>query len=112
MKIYHPDVYLPENLNLPKGCFALRHSHHARMEALIDGVELPSAILVEECKVFEVGMQEGRVAKLGLRLKYNKIYDLCLVIDTNKYPWKVITCWVNHRDDTHKSLCRNRYAFK
>lgn len=61
--------------------------------------------LYEVETTFYNGMVE--VVKAVVRTSYNDTHDISIVFDANK----VRTAWINHKNDTHKTLDINKYYY-
>lgn len=84
---------------------ALRYSKHALDQANKKHITfLPAHIRRDEYDVFEI--EETRHGnKYAVRMSYNNSHDLCLVIE-NLF---VVTVWLNHKTDTHRTLNKRNY---
>ena len=110
---YHPEVGLPEGLQLPVGVFKMRGTQHAHHQAEQRQVWLPTTIDTRRAQVFEVVTDEReRVIKLGLRLPFvgSLDLDLCLIVNIEEWEWECVTCWVNDKRDKHATLKRHEYT--
>jgi hypothetical protein len=110
MVLYHAAIGLPKWFKAPTGVVAPRYGDHARFEAQVDRygkIELPKTIDLSKFKVIEVGVDNGKVAKVLFRGPLDATRDLCIVLAANGY---VKTVWVNLRSDTHRTLDRSKYA--
>lgn len=129
-KLYHKDVYMPnemiecalnrqKNINV-KACLMSSHlkkdhidnvdkKHNYTAEDIEGTLNL---IKARPVKPFEVGMSLDKtyMKKYAVRIKLDDEYDISIVI--NAKGTKIITAWVNNREDTHKTLDPTRYEQK
>lgn len=113
MDLYHKDIRLPDNFRAPTHSVNINYSHHARKAANNDryGVmTLPPRLALSHLEVIEVGMENGRVAKILFRTEYDHRLDMCIVLVPGKDAWFCKTVWYNERTDKHKSLDRSKYV--
>jgi len=110
MKLYHRDIYMPK-LTLKDETIRIGYTVHAQDEAIndryVDYIEMPSEINLSKVDIFEIGIIEGKIAKIVFRMEYNEEYDLCMVLMTHNL--KIKTLWLNSVDDKHKTLNHDKY---
>lgn len=102
MKMYHIDLHWPSFV--PKqleGIFI--PTRHALDRAKEKGIELPKYI---KGSCFEVGLIGDGIQKIAIRCRYSDTHDLCLVLSRDA---SLITCWLNHVSDTHRTLDTSKY---
>lgn len=114
MDLYHADIRLPDGFRLPSRQVELEWSKHALRAARDDryGLIDPYPVLdLSYCRTIEVEMDGRKVTKLVLRAKWDNDHDIVYVVIPNaRNPWFVKTVWMNHRDDTHRTLDRSKYV--
>lgn len=108
MKRYHYQVGFPTDLKLPTEVIHIKRvSKHAEWAARTDryapeGIKLPKVIdpraLLIECDVVD-----GVVIKAVYRVPYDQ-FERDLVLVVNLETKTLVTCWINLRDDKHKTL--------
>ncbi len=109
MPLYNPALGLPPGLKLPDRVL-LTLSMHARDKAARLGLRLPLNLSLCRCSLFEVETSyAGQVVKLGLRYSHDQRRDCCVVISDKGDSWQVVTCWLNEKNDNHRTLNPNRY---
>ena len=87
--------YLPNKVHISK---------HAFEQAEKRGFKLmPNQIIKHMDSEFleEVQVDKNEKVKFLIRYPYNKAYDIVLVVAKNGC---LVTCWLNHKHDTHKTL--------
>jgi hypothetical protein len=109
--LYHRDIGFPESLRIPTGTRALWYSTHAkqRFEGKYKGnLILPSYIKITSENVIEIATKNNiDCDKIVVRTNYDDRKDMCLVLIPNK--GKVVTIWINNKDDKHESLNKEKY---
>lgn len=111
MDLYHTDIRLPANFVAPAQTVTVDYSDHARKAAHNDRygfMDLPYTLPLRSGKVIEVGMENGRVAKILFRFQYDNDLDMCIVLIPGR--WFAKTVWFNERTDSHKTLDRSKYV--
>jgi len=111
MALYHKFLGFPENTNLPNGFINLKYSKHATFAAMTDRyghINLPSDISIKESNIIEIEIVKSNIIKYVYRTKYNKEYDLILVIMPGNNLVK--TVWLNSVYDKHKTLNEAKYV--
>jgi hypothetical protein len=111
--VYHKAVWMPENLKRLAFTIKPKLTKHAKREAATDKlgyIRLPNSIRVDHCNIIEVYTNnQGQIEKLLIRQPHDALNDACLII---KPDGLIITCWLNRRTDSHKTLDTTRYAKK
>jgi hypothetical protein len=109
--LYHKDIGFPESLKIPYGIVNLRYSHHARQRfkwKYREQIILPSYVRISESNVVEAGTEDGECcSKLMVRIAYDNRQDMCVVL--NPYSGKVITLWINNKQDRHDLFDKTKY---
>ncbi len=110
-KLYHKDVFFPSflfgDLNVYKP-LAVQPTRHALESAQSRGFRAPRTIPVGATPIeVEVG-SHGSVDKIVYRFEWSTSHDMVAVVRGNR----LITCWLNHKNDGHKTLDRTKYAIK
>src|SRR4051812_18076088 len=103
-KLYHVDVYMPDDFKRPVFEGELFYTAHARREAHNDRygeIPLPKFFEAAGAKLIEVETMDGRPIKQVWRRKLDAEHDLVLVI---KKDGAVKTVWINKTDDEHGTL--------
>jgi hypothetical protein len=108
-KMYHKDVFFPTfllgdlNIYRPMSVIPTRH---ALESATARGFRAPRTIPVGAVVIeVEVG-SHGSVDKLVYRFGWSHTHDMVAVVRGDR----LITCWLNERNDKHSTLDRNKYA--
>ena len=96
----HPEI---GNIKVPYPT-ALRWTRHATEQRVDRDVDLVHK-LPNVYTVVEMETEREEISKLVVRYP-DPVgeMDTVLVIVPKWYGWLVVTCWRNHRDDTHKTL--------
>lgn len=90
---------------------SLVFTKHASERAIEKQVLAPRSIEIQAGEVVEAELEGSRITKLVVRRAMNKEQDLVLVlVPKDKETWMVVTCWLNHKDDTHKTLKKGRLS--
>lgn len=79
-------------------------SKHAQEQAQKRGIKLLSSRILDNLKlenIIDVQVDNSGAIKMLARFRYAGEYDLVIVITLGGV---VVTCWLNHRHDTHKTL--------
>lgn len=126
-ELYHEDVYMPEKFisqakmhqgSIKKICFSYhlrQHISNPDLKHKISQDKLISCIknlVLNPIKPFEVEIDEGNLNKYIVRLPYNDYQDISIVIlchNQNTGLPLVKTAWLNHKDDKHYTLNKNKY---
>lgn len=110
MDLYHCEVGFPRWFKAPTNTIRPRYGNHARFEAKVDlygHIDLPKTLDLSKMKVIEIGVEDGRVAKILFRGPLDSTRDLCIVIQSDGV---VRTVWVNLKTDKHRTLDRTKYC--
>lgn len=109
--LFHKDLGFPHHINLPTFGYCLQYGSHARKEALEDrygSIELPKFVRLYEADIVEIGVQCGtRLSKVVARQKHCNNFDIVIVF--NPADGFVRTVWLNHKNDSHKTLDETKY---
>ena len=109
--LYHADIHLPEQARTLQFAALLRYTSHALQAAREDRygpITLPQVFDSRCATLIEAGVEADRVVKAVYRQQYDDMHDLCLVLNLRMN--RVITVWLNRRDDHHHTLDRSKYA--
>ncbi len=111
--VYHTEVYLPKELlfPLPK-ILNLKWSRHAIEAARSDkygGIIIFDEIKLDPSAVIEYSEEDGG-RKVLLRMRYDKIYDISVVVLISDNLHLVKTVWLNDKRDKHSTLARWKYV--
>lgn len=110
MHKYHADIGIPPWVKVPNAAVSLSWTHHARREADKDRLPLLASLTTSGAKLFEVVTDDRyQVVRLGYRLAIDDDRDICLVVAPEGKAWRVVTCWANHKHDSHRTLRREEY---
>lgn len=115
MRLYHKDLGFPVGASAPAGRFSIEYTRHARTEATKDRyavIRLPGSVLLDGSETFELELDgRGIPVKAVVRLAYDAVHDLCLVLRPSGVGRVVcVTVWLNVRNDNHATLKFGRYA--
>lgn len=108
--LYHKKIFWPL-FTLPK-VERLIPTFHAQKAAMLEkygSFELPEKVNVTMKDVFEVELIQGKVTKFACRLEYDNEFDICLVIAPFEGIGRIVTAWLNKKNDTHSSLRQGIY---
>lgn len=117
-KTYHRDIGLPSNVTVPQRKVKCEHTGHSDRERWGDryGV-IPKVEEVDltTADVVEVTTANNRISKLLVRVPHpeDETLDVVMAIrpgEDKRDPWRVVTNWLNKRNDTHQTLDRSKYA--
>lgn len=112
--LYHKDIGFPADVKMPRGfhpVITLRYGPHANEESMRDkygNIRLPKRVDVRRGEIFEIGVRNNVVSKLGVRFSYDDTRDLILII--NPADGFVRTVWFNLKGDKHRTLDRSKYT--
>jgi hypothetical protein len=112
MDLYHAEIGLPKGFALPAERVALswtRHAEKARKDDRYGEIPAFTSLPLSSFSVVEVGMENGRVAKIVVRGRYTKEKDVIFVLIPGKV-YTVKTVWINLHSDQHKTLDRSKYV--
>lgn len=123
--LYHKDVYLPSKLEN-----STRHELFMRdKNSLIITNHVLNKIdtnwnrkfsindinynKITHSNIIEVEVLNGKIHKSVVRYKLNRKFDICVVIllrnDYDNKCFKIKTCWLNSRYDSHITLNQSKY---
>lgn len=118
MTRYHIKVYMPnniksqlkrftDNLNTLKWQYTAHSIDNikSRWYNISDILSFINKTILKEKDIFEVYIFDNKIIKACYRIKYNS-YDIILVLNDNK---KIITIYMNNKDDEHITLNRSLY---
>jgi hypothetical protein len=107
-QLFHKDIGIPDALKAARPNSTLTYGHHARREALADGITSLPKVLPEVFTLVEVEVVKGKPTKWVIRTTSHVAgLDLVLVITADGF---VKTLWVNESRDTHRTLLRHLYS--
>ena len=90
---------------------ALVFTKHASQRAIEKAILAPQSIEIQAGEVVEAELEGSRITKLVVRRAMNQDKDLVLVlVPKDKETWMVVTCWLNRKEDTHKTLRKERIS--
>lgn len=115
MKKYHHKVGLPCNFRTPTHTIRPVYTRHAREQARLDRygyILLPYEINLSEYKVFEIGIEDGKLVHMGVEGRYDSKHKVTFVFKLDAGKWIVKTVWLNELSDGHRTLNRAAYAQK
>lgn len=86
-------------------------SKHASERAIEKQVIVPKSMEIRAGEVVEAELIDGKVTKLVVRRPLNATKDFVLVlVPKDRNTWTVVTCWLNNKEDTHKTLKKDRLS--
>lgn len=126
IKLWHSDVFIPQKLyhqvERQKTRFILNKKHksyhlildrlnnnkhdikHDYTEKDVDDIVMK--IMYSDIKPFEIETTDNKVSKYVIRISYDNERDISVVIRFNT----IITAWINHKEDIHKTLDKSKYT--
>lgn len=100
----------PELTSLKLGTPTLDWSLHAARRAEEKGIRMDCQLVPDLTQVVEAEFVQGK-PKLVIRVRRADGWDDCLVLlFEGPNSALVLTCWRNHRNDTHQTLNKSRLA--
>lgn len=113
--LFHKDVRLPEWFRLPARTVNLVWSKHAAAACLDDRyglLEVCPVLNLGQCETIEVEVTDNWVTKLVLRTAWDDEHDVVFVVIPRPAHghYFVKTVWLNHKNDTHRTLDRSKYV--
>jgi len=117
-KLYHADIFIPakyhkiENIEV-KNFYPLSPHVVKSANAEKNGqILIPDSFTFSFSEIVEIEeYNESKDIKFLIRLPYNKINDLCIVVlFSANGSAKIKTVWLNNCTDSHKTLNRSKYA--
>lgn len=61
----------------------------------------------EQYEVYSADYKDGEVWAVGCRFNFNEKFDLVAIVTENK----LLTCWLNKKNDFHKHLDTSKYVY-
>lgn len=114
MDLFHSEIRLPDGFVAPTARVRLlwtKHADRARRDDRYGMIPRFETATLGNLRVIEVGMENGRIAKILFRGQMNADLDVCMVLmPTTRTSWTVKTVWINERNDSHKTLDRSKYV--
>lgn len=108
--IFHHSIGFPSNFRRPIGNFYTKPSRHAIARAQEKRIDIPRIVNLNDFDIIELEMTNGRIAKMVIRGEYDDYDDICMAIIPKRGIMFVKTAWLNHWNDSHKTLDRSRYG--
>lgn len=108
-KIYNAQTGFPFQVRLPLA-ITLHPTKHAIQAAQTDRygrIEIPEYISTEGVQLVEIEMKDDRIMKVVLRKSYSAEFDVVFVVVDHGI---LLTCWLNCKSDTHRTLNKSRIA--
>lgn len=111
--LYHKLIGFPPTLIINSEYKILvKYTQHAKNEANHDrygDITLPKLIKFKKEDIIEVETSDNIIVdKVLIRIPYNEKYDICLAILLGLGLVK--TLWLNDKNDSHKTLDKNKYT--
>lgn len=100
----------PELATLSRPRAPLTWTRHAMERTGTKGVTHSTSIVIAAGDVVEAEVSYGKVTKLVVRQSQCPQWDRVLVLVPRDGGFTVVTCWLNHKSDTHKTLNRTRLS--
>jgi hypothetical protein len=100
-------VKFPE-VNVKDVYVQLNYTNHAIEKSEIRNIDLPKSVNLANWEIIEVTVLRNEITKIVVRKPYNHTHDLAIVIILEDLI--VPTVWLNHKNDTHKTLNLNNYV--
>ena len=119
---YHKDVFYPQGADdkIDALCYRLNamnwgYTAHCLNNARLRIMNLEQLLyfIKNDLKlagddIFEFYTDDrGNIEKLCFRIEFSKVYDIILVISSQK---EIITIYINEKNDNHETLKRGLYA--
>ena len=99
---------------LAKMSFPIRqliYTKHALDRLSAKGANRLDTLTIQPGDVVEVEISYAQLSKIVVRQRQCANWDRVMVlVPEGSSQWKVITCWLNHRTDTHKTLNKARIS--
>lgn len=112
--LYCSDVFVPDWFVAPTERVALRWGKHALLAGMNDRygvIPVFQSLPLSNFKVVEFAAVGREVTKIVVRGHYNDDLDVVFVLIPGREGAHFVkTVWFNKRNDTHKTLRRDRYA--
>ena len=110
IKLYHYKIGFPKHLKTNFGILRLKYGQYA-LERAYDRMGKvftpPSHLDTSTAKVIEIESENDKTIKVVYRIPFFPNEDLCLAVLVNSGVVKTI--WLNHINDHHWSLKKERY---
>ncbi len=113
--VYHKKLGFPDSLIPSNKLYRLIYTTHAldRREVKYGGLEnLPKSVTVSYSTIVEAHTNDNIfIKKAVVRIKFNTTEDIILVLEipkSNRFA-RVITFYINKKEDSHQTLNINRY---
>lgn len=100
----------PELANLSLGSVYLVWSYHALIRGKQKRIEQVDAITVPRGTIVELESTGRLVSKVVARIPGSLRDTVYVLTPKGKGHWLVITCWTNCKNDTHRTLNRERLS--
>jgi len=120
MKRYHKKVYYPDSSKVDLEGFikgleglAWQYSRHTLENLKYRSYNTKDILLyIKDLKldyndIFEYYADDTGIKKVVFKIDYKGLFDLCLVISGSK---KIITIYINSKNDNHDTLDRGLYV--
>lgn len=116
--LYHTDIFTPpqfkriENVIVdniyPLSPYVVNAANSDRFGQII----VPSSFEFSYCDIIEIETyKDSTDIKFLIRLEYDKINDLCIVILCDRLGnVRIKTVWLNEKTDKHKTLDKTKYS--
>lgn len=116
---YHKDIYW--NYDLKNGSERLisrlnvKPTYHSKCRLAIrkrgQSLTMQQACDIinkhEQYEVYSADYKDGEVWAVGCRFNFNEKFDLVAIVTENK----LLTCWLNKKNDYHKHLDTSKYVY-
>lgn len=108
MNMYHREVGFPDSLLIPDLKVKLKYCDHTLEKNL---KILPKYIRINKTNIFEVStFDDIKIKKALVRINYDEKRDMVLVLQILSKAWaRVITVWLNKKQDKHYTLDKTKY---
>lgn len=108
--IFHRDIGFPSIFRRPVGRYRIVLSLHARARAREKNIVVPSTINLNDFDIIEIEIVKSRLVKMVIRGEYDDYDDICMAVSPENGRLFVRTVWLNHWNDTHRTLDRSKYG--
>jgi hypothetical protein len=89
----------------------LTYTRHAIERLSAKGANRLDTLTIQPGDVVEVEISYAQLSKIVVRQRQCNQWDRVMVlVPGHGAEWKVITCWLNHHTDNHKTLNRARIS--
>lgn len=115
MHTYVKNIAVHKELSdIKLGSISLQYTHHAHVRSKEKDIDITRTITVDNNSVVEIecSRMTNRITKYVVRVSHCVNYDKVLVlVPSRQYnQYKVLTVWLNHKNDKHNTLNLNRLA--